>query len=84
MRQAYLGSSVTPVGIVTPIFSMCEEQEPNEVLQRFRGLLGYGPGWTFWAALREWAVRKIALPVAILLVVAMCTLPIWGALIFSL
>ncbi len=39
------------------------DREHHIILRRFRGLIGYGPGWTLWSAFWNWC-----LPVVIVLV----------------
>jgi hypothetical protein len=45
------------------------DEEPNKFLRKCRNALGYGLGWKFIDALREWLVPKI---------IAVALLLIWG------
>lgn len=56
---------------VQVVFSASEERERHEVLQRLRGLLGYGPGWTFREALCDWLCEKALLFLLALLILIM-------------
>jgi len=46
------------------------DREHHIILRRLRGLIGYGPGWTFWSAFLAWCL-PIALVLGVVAVIVM-------------
>ena len=72
--QDALPGELEPViidGLVTYVVwsSQPEEVETNEWLRHWRGLLGYGPAWTFRSALWDWFMPKFLVGAVIFMVI---------------
>lgn len=58
-------------GVIFTVVSLCDsDRESNLLTRKFRGLLGYGPGWTF----KEVLIRKSTDILLYLALVSACSL----------
>ena len=58
--------------------SPVKDVENHIALRRLRGLIGYGPGWTFWNAFWDWCLPTIIMlgSVAVIIVTICCALAV--------